>query len=96
MVSKTYDPVSGTTLKYKTNKAADVTRLITSLGRLGRNMAALPESLEIIMDDAPEVHEESTMPTSASINVKPLPTTATAKPGGAPPTGKKGKKKGKK
>ena len=39
---KTYDPVSGTCLKYKTDKAAEVGRLVTSLGRCGRVMAALP------------------------------------------------------
>ncbi|TVY53243.1 Uncharacterized protein LCER1_G006187 [Lachnellula cervina] len=32
---KTYDPASGTTLKYETNKAAEVGRLIQILGRLG-------------------------------------------------------------
>ncbi|KAG9243506.1 signal recognition particle 9 kDa protein-domain-containing protein [Calycina marina] len=35
---KTFDPVSGTTLKYKTNKAAEVSRLIQILGRLARGM----------------------------------------------------------
>jgi hypothetical protein len=43
---KTYDPVSGTCLQYETNKAAEVGRLIGSLGRLGRHMAALPEIKE--------------------------------------------------
>jgi hypothetical protein len=43
---KTYDPVSGTVLKYKTDKAAEVGRLIASLGTLGRSMAALPEVAE--------------------------------------------------
>ena len=43
---KTYDPESGVVLKYKTDKAADVGRLIASLGRLGRHMAALPEKQE--------------------------------------------------
>lgn len=40
---KTYDPASGVVLKYKTDKAAEVGRLIGSLARLGRHMAALPE-----------------------------------------------------
>jgi hypothetical protein len=43
---KTYDPVSGTCLQYSTDKAAEVGRLIGSLGRLGRHMAALPEIAE--------------------------------------------------
>ncbi|THY53294.1 hypothetical protein D6C97_06115 [Aureobasidium pullulans] len=40
---KTYDPISGTTLKYKTDKAAEVGRLVAAMGSLGREMAALPE-----------------------------------------------------
>jgi len=43
LVLKTFDPVSGACLKYKTNKAAEVGRLIAGLGKLGREMAALPE-----------------------------------------------------
>ncbi|KAF4636790.1 hypothetical protein G7Y89_g1288 [Cudoniella acicularis] len=43
---KTYDPVSGTTLKYSTDKAAEVGRLIQILGRLARPMAGLPELKE--------------------------------------------------
>jgi hypothetical protein len=46
LVLKTYDPESGVVLKFKTDKAADVGRLITGLGRLGRHMAALPEKAE--------------------------------------------------
>lgn len=40
---KTYDPVSGVCLKYRTDKAAEVGRLVASLGSCGRVMAALPE-----------------------------------------------------
>ena len=43
---KTYDPESGVVLKFKTDRAADVGRLIAGLGRLGRHMAALPEKAE--------------------------------------------------
>ncbi|KAF2264750.1 hypothetical protein CC78DRAFT_462835 [Lojkania enalia] len=43
---KTYDPVSGTCLKYETNKAAEVGRLIGSLGKLSRHMAALPDVVD--------------------------------------------------
>lgn len=43
---KAYDPESGVTLKFKTEKSADVGRLITGLGRIGRQMAALPEKAE--------------------------------------------------
>jgi hypothetical protein len=46
LVLKTYDPESGVVLKFKTDRAADVGRLITGLGRLGRHMVALPEKAE--------------------------------------------------
>lgn len=53
---KTYDPQSGVTLKYRTTKAAEVSRLIySSLGSLGRGMAAVPEApaADEAMPDAP-------------------------------------------
>ncbi|KAH8801674.1 signal recognition particle 9 kDa protein-domain-containing protein, partial [Xylogone sp. PMI_703] len=40
---KTYDPASGTTLKYRTTKGAEVSRLIQILGRVARPMCGLPE-----------------------------------------------------
>lgn len=43
---KAYDPESGVTLKFKTEKSQDVGRLIAGLGRIGRHMAALPEKAE--------------------------------------------------
>ena len=43
---KTYDPESGVVLKFKTDRAAEVGRLIHGLGRVGRHMAALPEKAE--------------------------------------------------
>jgi hypothetical protein len=43
---KTYDPDSGVCLRFKTDKAADVGRLVGGLGRLGRHMAALPQKTE--------------------------------------------------
>ncbi|KFG83313.1 WD repeat protein [Metarhizium anisopliae] len=54
LVIKTYDPVSGVTLKYRTTKAAEVSRLVySSLGRLGRSMAAVPLDVpEEAMPDA--------------------------------------------
>ncbi|KAK4465751.1 signal recognition particle 9 kDa protein-domain-containing protein [Cladorrhinum samala] len=42
LVLKTYDPESGVTLKYKTSKAAEVGRLVSMLGNLGRRMSGLP------------------------------------------------------
>jgi hypothetical protein len=54
LVLKTYDPRSGVCLKYKTDKAAEVGRLISILSRLGRNMAALPDQLaDSTIGDAP-------------------------------------------
>ncbi|KAI0023253.1 signal recognition particle 9 kDa protein-domain-containing protein [Xylariomycetidae sp. FL0641] len=46
LVLKTFDPASGVALKYRTTKAAEVSRLVLSLGRLGRRMAALPRAEE--------------------------------------------------
>lgn len=46
LVLKTYDPVSGTCLKYRTDKAAEVGRLIAALGTCARVMAALPQKEE--------------------------------------------------
>nr|POF14060.1 uncharacterized protein c17h9.07 [Quercus suber] len=46
LVLKTYDHESGACLKFKTDRAAEVGRLIGSLGRLGRHMAALPQQAE--------------------------------------------------
>ncbi|KND92599.1 hypothetical protein TOPH_02524 [Tolypocladium ophioglossoides CBS 100239] len=61
LVIKTYDPVSGVTLKYRTTKAAEVSRLVySSLGRLGRVMAAVPVGVpEESMPDAPAGNEGS-------------------------------------
>ncbi|OTB20259.1 hypothetical protein K445DRAFT_312691 [Daldinia sp. EC12] len=53
---KTYDPHSGSCLKYRTTKAAEVSRLIQSLGRpLGARMAALPlpEAADEVMAEVP-------------------------------------------
>ncbi len=46
LVLKTYDPASGACLLYQTEKAQEVGRLIGALGRLSRNMAALPDATE--------------------------------------------------
>lgn len=84
---KTYDPVSGTTLKYKTDKAAEVGRLVLSLSRLGREMAGLPELAEedVKMEGTEtEVKEESG--TASLIPAAPAPAQG----------GKSKKKKGKK
>ncbi|ATZ52399.1 hypothetical protein BCIN_08g01370 [Botrytis cinerea B05.10] len=59
----TFNPHSGVNLKYTTNKAAEVSRLIQIMGRLGKLMCGLPETEEkeglgeINMAEAP-VEEE--------------------------------------
>jgi hypothetical protein len=80
---KTYDPASGTTLKYKTTKQAEVSRLIQILGRLGRRMAGLPEKEDVVMTEVKEEAVEEKAPQKVADS-------KTA------PIGKKGKKKGKK
>lgn len=87
LVLKTYDPAGGVVLKYRTNKAAEVSRLIQScLGGLGRSMAALPPADETMTDAPPQEAE---------------PAAAADGPKGAPAGGKSGggggkKKKGRK
>jgi signal recognition particle protein SRP9 len=56
---KTYDPITGVALKYRTTKAAEVSRLILSLGRLGRAMAALPDVQEEEIAELPAKEEEA-------------------------------------
>ncbi|KAL8667163.1 MAG: hypothetical protein Q9168_007308 [Polycauliona sp. 1 TL-2023] len=51
LVLKTYDPTSGVCLKYKTDKAAEVGRLVAALGRCGRTMAGLPPKDELPAED---------------------------------------------
>ncbi|EEU43110.1 uncharacterized protein NECHADRAFT_83894 [Fusarium vanettenii 77-13-4] len=88
LVLKTYDPVSGVALKYRTTKAAEVSRLVhASLGRLGRSMAAVPDVPEVAMADAGE--EEQKEQQSAATSQQP----PAAQSGGG---GGKKKKKGKK
>jgi CRISPR/Cas system-associated protein Cas5 (RAMP superfamily) len=43
---KTYDPVSGSVIKFSTSKIADVGRLITALHKLARETVGAPELVE--------------------------------------------------
>jgi hypothetical protein len=43
---KTYDPVSGAVIKFRTGKIADVGRLIAGLHRLAREQTGLPPMVE--------------------------------------------------
>ena len=89
---KTFDPVSGATLKYRTTKAAEVSRLIqTSLGKLGRGMANVPEPAgEAGMTDAPP--GEDAAPATTTGGQAGGQTTGGAGGGGGGKKKKKGKK----
>ncbi|KAF1973846.1 hypothetical protein BU23DRAFT_580078 [Bimuria novae-zelandiae CBS 107.79] len=88
-VLKTYDPDSGTCLQYQTTKAAEVGRLIGSLGRLGRHMAALPEAMEDLSVPADGMGV-STPKVEEDVKVGGAP--AEQKAGGGGKKKKKGKK----
>ena len=44
LVFKTYDPASGTTLKFRTDKASEIGRLVTGMRKCGKHMANIPEA----------------------------------------------------
>ncbi|RDW88739.1 hypothetical protein BP6252_00771 [Coleophoma cylindrospora] len=91
LILKTYDPISGATLKYSTNKAAEVSRLIQIVGRLARPMAGLPEVKDEAMPDADAVEGTGTAtPVVEQPQEKPKAGVSQGQ------SGKKGKKKGKK
>ncbi|KAF8474000.1 signal recognition particle 9 kDa protein-domain-containing protein [Kalaharituber pfeilii] len=54
LVIKTYDPVSGAGVKFATNKAADIGRLVGVLGRAGRFMGGLGRAVPVGGADAGE------------------------------------------
>ncbi|KAM0449203.1 hypothetical protein ACHAPV_008031 [Trichoderma viride] len=86
LVLKTYDPVSGVTLKYRTTKAAEVTRLMSAaLGRLGKAMAGIQDVPEETMQDIDAVETPQGEQTPQQVAT-----------GGAGGGGGKKKKKGKK
>ncbi|KAL4904833.1 signal recognition particle 9 kDa protein-domain-containing protein [Aspergillus multicolor] len=98
LVLKTYNSESGICLKYRTNKAAEVGRLITALGLLagGADMASLNGPVAAAGGDVEMTGtgqgEEVAATTSA-----PAPASAGANTGAGVGKGKgKGKKKGKK
>ncbi|PHH79517.1 hypothetical protein CDD82_2338 [Ophiocordyceps australis] len=90
LVIKTYDPVSGVTLKYRTTKAAEVTRLVySSLGRLGRSMAALPP--DVPDERTPDAHISET-PGQGEAAAQAQPKTQQQQGGGGGKKKKKGRK----
>lgn len=88
---KTYDPDSGTCLQYETAKGAEVGRLIGSLGRLARHMAALPETVEDLSAPA-DAAGISTPKVEEDIRLGGPSTEAKAGGGGGGKKKKKGKK----
>ncbi|KAF5668456.1 ankyrin-2 [Fusarium heterosporum] len=85
LVLKAYDPISGATIKYRTSKAQEVSRLMhASLGRLGRRMAAVPDVPEVTMADG-----EGATPAEDAQAAAPTPQTSQ---GGGGKKKKKGKK----
>jgi len=89
---KTYDPVSGVCLKYRTEKAAEVGRLVAILGRLGKDMAGLPETDDATMEDVKEETVDSTQEGTTVPQVAEKPVTAGKEVAGASKKKKKGKR----
>ncbi|POS87968.1 hypothetical protein EPUL_001018 [Erysiphe pulchra] len=63
---KTYDPVSGVTLKYKTYKAAEVGRLVQIMGRLGKGMAGLEMNEDVPINSEPQEKKTTTVGTPSA------------------------------
>ncbi|KAI1828337.1 hypothetical protein F4861DRAFT_178297 [Xylaria intraflava] len=93
---KTYDPNSGVCLKYRTTKAAEVSRLILSLGQLGKKMAALPTDADVTMPDAAAAEDVGAENGSASATAKPAAPAPQQQAGGGGGSGKGKKKRAKK
>lgn len=96
LVLKTTDTSSGVCLKYKTNKAAEVSRLVQLLGQLSRRQAGLisgaasaeEQAEDVVMGEA---ETEAATPAAAAAAAEPAPAAAPAQTGGKG----KGKKKSK-
>lgn len=96
LIIKTFDPHSGVCLKYKTTKAAEVSRLVQLLGSLGRKMAALPDAPPpaIAVEDEAAAAGVATPPVGGSAGAG-AGQPAQQAPSGAGGGGKGKKKKGK-
>ncbi|KAF2742172.1 hypothetical protein M011DRAFT_522333 [Sporormia fimetaria CBS 119925] len=100
---KTYDPVSGICLQYETNKAAEVGRLVGSLGRLGKHMAAVKTVTTDLSEpsgrpgvDTPGVEKLEGDVVMADVKMTDAKTVEQGKAGNGGGGGGKKKKKGKK
>ncbi|KAI4214211.1 MAG: hypothetical protein LQ351_003296 [Letrouitia transgressa] len=99
VILKTYDPASGVCLKYRTDKAAEVGRLVGALARCGRVMSGQAEGLA----QADEKGEEASSTAAAATPAPAVKAEADAvgtkveeKPAAAVGKGKEGGKKKKK
>ncbi|KAL8940504.1 MAG: hypothetical protein Q9216_002791 [Gyalolechia sp. 2 TL-2023] len=97
LVLKTYDPASGACLKYKTDKAAEVGRLIGALGKCGRVMSGTPLGEDMDVDGGEvdlktEVREEVVEPKPAVSGKDTGKGGAQGKAGGGGAKKKKGKR----
>lgn len=93
LILKTFDPHSGVCLKYKTTKAAEVSRLVQLLGSLGRKMAALPDAPApaVALEDEAVAAAPATPPVTGAAGAAAAG--QTAQQGQAGGGGGKGKKK---
>lgn len=80
LVLKTYDPVSGACLKYRTRKAAEVGRLVAGMQRCARVMAAVPLLDEADQGASAAAAAHAAADESASVGA---PVTAAPSAGGA-------------
>lgn len=79
-------------MKYRTEKAAEVGRLIATLGRLGRDMAGLPEAEDTPMEDVKEETADAAQEGTAVPQAAEKPVAAAKEVAGASKKKKKGKK----
>ena len=86
---KTYDPVSGACLKYKTDKAAEVGRLVAALGKCGRVMSGLP-----VKEEADTEEGGVGLKTEVKDEVEETKQTTGVKDGGKPGAQAQGQGKG--
>jgi hypothetical protein len=97
---KTFEPGSGICLKYETDKAAEVGRLLTGLGRLAGGevieMPAPPSTAAAVVEDKMEIDEVGSGTATPKVEDTKAPGQAQGGAGGAGAGAKGKKKKGRK
>ncbi|GKT53609.1 WD repeat protein [Colletotrichum tofieldiae] len=96
LVLKTFDPASGVTLKYRTTKAAEVSRLVTCLGTLGRTMSTSKAPVEVKDEPMTDAAGSASGAPAAGEDTPVGGVAGAPTPTGAGGGGGKKKKKGKK